>query len=246
MSAVRNLEQAGHRVGEALEHVVDEAHAQAEHAETSTGLDHRKLVMWIFIASECIFFAALMATFLVYKGKTPLTEGAEHLDLWVASSNTFILLFSSLTMVLSLQSIEQGKRGRMIFFLIATALLGLVFLGAPLALLLALSNPLGLNTEAIAAFFGQIFLGGQTFEYYELLVNGVSLDTNLFGATFFTLTGFHGAHVAVGVVWIIMLIVRALRGGITEHNHLAVELGGLYWHFVDLVWVVLFTIIYLI
>jgi heme/copper-type cytochrome/quinol oxidase subunit 3 len=119
-------------------------------------------------------------------------------------------------MVLSLQSIENGKKGRMIFFLIATALLGLVF------------------------------LGGQVFEYNELITNGISFDTNLFGSSFFTLTGFHGSHVFVGVIWITMLIIRALRGGITEHNHLAVELGGLYWHFVDLVWVVLFTIIYLI
>lgn len=214
--AVGELEQAGHRVGEALEHVVDEAHTEAVHAETSTGLDHRKLVIWVFIASETIFFAALMATYLVYRGKTPFAEGLEHLDLNVAAANTFILLSSSLTMVLSLQAIENGKKTRMIVLLIATAVLG------------------------------GLFLGGQAFEYNELIKNQISLDTNLFGATFFTLTGFHGAHVFVGVLWIIALIVRALRGGISEHNHLAVELGGLYWHFVDLVWVVLFTIIYLI
>jgi heme/copper-type cytochrome/quinol oxidase subunit 3 len=172
--------------------------------------------MWIFIASESIFFAALMATYLIYRGKTPFEEGLGHLDLNVASANTFILLASSLTMVLSLQSIENGKRGRMILFLILTAVLG------------------------------GLFLGGQAYEYYELLIHDVSIDTNLFGATFFTLTGFHGSHVAVGVLWIILLIIRALRGGVTQQNHLAVELGGLYWHFVDLVWVVLFTIIYLI
>jgi cytochrome c oxidase subunit 3/cytochrome o ubiquinol oxidase subunit 3 len=98
----------------------------------------------------------------------------------------------------------------------------------------------------LTVILGAMFLGGQALEYNELFQHGVSLDTNLFGATFFTLTGFHGAHVAVGALWIFMLIIRALRGGISEHNHLAVELGGLYWHFVDLVWVVLFTIIYLI
>lgn len=216
MSAVANLDKTGHHGAAAVEGAVDEAQAQAEHAETSTGLDHRKLVMWIFIASETIFFAALMATYLVYRGKTPYEEGLGHLNVWVASFNTFILLASSLTMVLSLQSIESGKKGRMIFFLILTAV------------------------------FGALFLGGQVFEYLELFNHEVSIDTNLFGATFFTLTGFHGSHVAVGVLWIVMLIIRALRGGINEHNHLAVELGGLYWHFVDLVWVVLFTIIYLI
>ncbi|MBI4672325.1 MAG: heme-copper oxidase subunit III [Chloroflexi bacterium] len=186
------------------------------HADTSTGLDHRKLVIWVFIASETIFFAALMATYLVYRGKTPRAEGLGLLDLNVAAINTFVLLFSSLTMVLALQSIENKNKRRMILLLLATA------------------------------FFGLVFLSGQVFEYNELLQHGVSIDTNLFGATFYTLTGFHGTHVFVGVIWITALIIRTLRGGINTQNHLAVELGGLYWHFVDLVWVVLFTIIYLI
>ena len=210
------MEHAASHAGDAIEHFIDEAHEQPLHAETSTGLDHRKLVMWIFIASETIFFAALMATFLIYKGSVPPEEGPEHLNIWVASANTFILLFSSLTMVLSLQSIENGNKKRMIFFLIATA------------------------------FWGLVFLGGQAFEYSELIANGISYDSNLWASSFFTLTGFHGTHVFVGVIWITALIIRALRGGISEHNHLSVELGGLYWHFVDLVWVVLFTIIYLI
>lgn len=216
MAAVGKLEQAGQHMGDAMETVVDEAHAQAEHAETTTGLDHRKLVMWIFIASETIFFAALMATYLVYRSRTPYADGLGHLDLNVASANTFILLASSLTMVLSLQAIESGNRTRMIVLLILTAALG------------------------------ALFLGGQAYEYTALFNEGTSIDTNLFGSTFFTLTGFHGAHVFVGIIWIVSLIIRALRGGVTQQNHLAVELGGLYWHFVDLVWVVLFTIIYLI
>lgn len=216
MSAVGKIEQTGHRIGESLEQVVNEQHAEAVHAETSTGLDHRKLVMWVFIASETIFFAALISAYLVYRGKTPYEEGLGLLELNVAAANTFILLASSLTMVLSLQSIENGKPGRLKFFLALTAILGLVF------------------------------IGGQVFEYNELLQHGVSIDTNLFGATFFTLTGFHGTHVFIGILWILALIFRAMRGGVTQHNHLAVELGGLYWHFVDLVWVVLFTIIYLI
>ena len=157
-----------------------------------------------------------MATYLVNRGKVTPEEGPEHLNLAVASFNTFILLFSSLTMVLALQSIEHAKKRRMIFFLVATA------------------------------FWGLVFLGGQAYEYYELIVNGITFDSNVWSSSFFALTGFHGTHVFVGVIWITMLIIRTLRGGIGEHNHLAVELGGLYWHFVDLVWVVLFTIIYLI
>lgn len=216
MAAVGKLEQGAHRAAESTEHVLDEAHAQELHAATSTGLDHRKLVMWVFIASETIFFAALMATYLINKGKVIPEEGPAHLNLAVASFNTFILLFSSLTMVLALQSIENAKKRRMIFFLVATA------------------------------FWGLVFLGGQIFEYSELIQNGISFDSNIWSSSFFALTGFHGTHVFVGVIWITMLIIRTLRGGVGEHNHLAVELGGLYWHFVDLVWVVLFTIIYLI
>ncbi|GIL16146.1 MAG: cytochrome o ubiquinol oxidase subunit III [Chloroflexota bacterium] len=211
MAAVGKLEQGARRADEPLEGVLI-----PEHAETSTGLDHRKVVMWVFIASESIFFAALMATYLVNRDKVSLEEGPGHLDLAVASFNTFILLFSSLTMVLALQAIERAKKGRMIFLLVATA------------------------------FWGLVFLGGQAFEYIELINNGITFDTNVWSSSFFALTGFHGTHVLIGIIWIAMLIIRALRGGISEHNHLAVELGGLYWHFVDLVWVVLFTIIYLI
>lgn len=220
MAAVQKLEHAGAKIGEGLEQVVDETHEQELHAATATGLDHRKLGVWAFIASETIFFAALIATYLVYRGKTPYEEGLEHLHtqdaLTVATVNTFILLASSLTMVLSLSAIERANKRRMIVFLILTAL------------------------------FGLVFLSGQAFEYSKLYSEGLTFDSNLFTSTFFTLTGFHGSHVFVGVIWITMLIIRALRGGIGEHNHLAVELGGLYWHFVDLVWVVLFTIIYLI
>jgi cytochrome c oxidase subunit III len=220
MSAMGQVERAGHQIGDALETAVDETHAQLVHAPTATGLDHRKLVMWVFIASETIFFAALIATYLVYRGKTPAEEGLAHLHnptaLTVASINTFVLLASSLWMVLSLSAIEQGKKRRMIVFL------------------------------ALTALFGLLFLGGQAYEYAHLAEQGITLDTNLFGATFYTLTGFHGSHVFIGVLWILALIIRGARGGIGEHNHLAVELGGLYWHFVDLVWVVLFTIIYLI
>lgn len=214
MAAIEHrLEHGASPLSNELE-AAQETHAL--HTETSTGLDHRKLGIWVFIASEVIFFASLIAAYLVYRGKTPHEEGLGLLDLNVASINTFILLASSFTMVMSLQSIADGKRRRMLLFLGLTALLGLVF------------------------------LGGQAYEYNELWRHGISINTNIFGATFFTLTGFHGSHVFIGVIWILFLIIRGVAGGITPDNHLAVELGGLYWHFVDLVWVVLFTLIYLI
>lgn len=190
--------------------------SQSATLETTTGLDSRKMGIWMFIASEVIFFTALISTYLRYRGETPYGQGLGHLELNVAAVMTFILLMSSFTMVSALAAIRDGNAQRMRLWLIGTALLGL------------------------------IFLGSQAFEWSLLFREGVFPSTNLFGATFFTTTGFHGSHVLVGVLWMIGVIVRASRGGVTPNNNLSVEMVGLYWHFVDLVWVVLFTVIYLI
>ena len=197
---------------------LDETAASQEHTvvETSTGLDSRKVGIWMFIASEVIFFTALISTFLLYRGQTPYSQGLGHLELNVAAVMTFILLMSSFTMVSSLAAIRDGNVQRMRMWLIATAVLGL------------------------------FFLGSQAFEWSLLFREGIFPSTNLFGATFFTTTGFHGSHVLVGVLWMIGVIARASKGGVTPQNNLSVEMVGLYWHFVDLVWVVLFTVIYLI
>lgn len=184
--------------------------------ETSTGLDSRKMGIWMFIASEVIFFTALISTYLLYRGNTPYAQGLGHLELNVAAVMTFILLMSSFTMVSALAAIRDGNQQKMRLWLIATALLGL------------------------------FFLGSQAFEWSLLFREGIFPSSNLFGATFFTTTGFHGSHVFVGVLWMIGVIARASRGGVTAKNNLSVEMVGLYWHFVDLVWVVLFTVIYLI
>ncbi len=195
-----------------------ESGASQEHAviATTTGLDSRKMGIWMFIASEVIFFTALISTYLLYRGQTPRQYGLAHLELNVAAVMTFILLMSSFTMVSALAAIRDGKPQQMRLWLAATAALGLVFLGS------------------------------QAFEWSLLFREGITPSTNLFGATFFTTTGFHGSHVFVGVLWIVAVIARALKGGVTPENNLSVEMVGLYWHFVDLVWVVLFTVIYLI
>ncbi len=193
-----------------------EHHEPEETHATSTGLDSRKLVIWLFIASEVLFFTSLIAIYLAYRPIVPRSQGLEHLNIWVASANTFILLMSSMTMVTALAAIRDGKSARMRLWLIATAVLGL------------------------------LFLSGQVYEYSLLFAEGILPNTNLFGATFFLTTGFHGTHVFIGVIWITSVLVRAWRGGVTPTNNLSVEMVGLYWHFVDIVWVVLFTVIYLI
>jgi cytochrome c oxidase subunit 3/cytochrome o ubiquinol oxidase subunit 3 len=96
------------------------------------------------------------------------------------------------------------------------------------------------------ALLGAVFLGGQFFEFTEFKHEGLGLTTNIFGSSFFTLTGFHGAHVTIGVIWLMSLLIMSLRGGIRKDQALNVEIAGLYWHFVDIVWIVIFTLVYLI
>ena len=185
-------------------------------AEISLGVDNQKLGIWALIGSEAVFFSALIVTYIVLRGRSitgPLPH--EILDVPLTAVNTFVLICSSLTMVSALAAIRAGVVRRLRFLLVATMVLGLVF------------------------------LSGQAFEFSSLASHGLSLSVNLFGASFFTLTGFHGAHVLAGVIWIGFVLARSLRGGITQEKHASVELVGLYWHFVDLVWIIIFTIVYL-
>jgi heme/copper-type cytochrome/quinol oxidase subunit 3 len=196
---------------------VAEAPLVLEHPHTSTGLDHRKLLMWAFLASDCMFFGTLIATYMVYKNRSidgPLPR--ETFDVPYTSVSAFVLLLSSLTMVLALASIQRGEERRMRIWLSATALLGCVF------------------------------LGGQFYEFTTFYKDGLSLSRNLFGSTFFTLTGFHGTHVAIGVFWLLSLVTHSFRGRLHQEHSLLVEIAGLYWHFVDIVWILIFTLVYLI
>ena len=194
------------------------AHATtADHLETSTGLDNRKLLMWLFLASDCLFFGSFIAAYLLYRGRSLVGPYPEDLfDIPFTSVSAFILLMSSVTMVLALAAIQRGNVRNMKIWLFTTAMLG------------------------------TLFIAGQVFEFTEFNHEGLSLSTNLFGTTFFVLTGFHGAHVTVGVLILLSLFVVSMRGGIQQKDSLAIELAGLYWHFVDIVWIVIFTLVYLI
>jgi cytochrome c oxidase subunit 3/cytochrome o ubiquinol oxidase subunit 3 len=201
--------------------------ADAGHLETNTGLDNRKLLMWLFLASECLFFGSLIGTYLLYRNRSvgpPFPTDTEYngvlyegiYDIPFTSVSSFILLMSSVTMVLALAAIQRGDHKQLRIWLVTTALLGM------------------------------LFLGGQAFEFTDFHNEGLSLSTNLFGTTFFVLTGFHGAHVSVGVLILLSLFVMSIRGRLGEEKSLNVELAGLYWHFVDIVWIVIFTLIYLV
>lgn len=194
------------------------AHAVAtDHLETSTGLDNKKLLMWLFLASDCLFFGSFIAAYLLYRGRSLEGPYPEDLfDIPFTSVSAFVLLMSSVTMVLALAAIQRGNVRNMRIWLFTTALLG------------------------------TLFIAGQAYEFTEFYHEGLTLSTNLFGTTFFVLTGFHGAHVTVGVFILMSMFIVSLRGGITQKNSLTVELAGLYWHFVDIVWIVIFTLVYLI
>lgn len=184
---------------------------------TATGVPHRKLLMWTFIGSECMLFGSLITAYLVYRGRSvtgPYPE--ELLNIPFITVTTFVLLMSSLCMVLALSAVQRDSRGGSRLWLLMTALLGLVF------------------------------LGGQVYEFSHFVHEGLGLSQNLFSATFFLLTGTHGAHVAIGVTWLLSLLGLELRGKLGSEHAEIVEVAGLYWHFVDVVWIVLFTVIYLL
>lgn len=198
----------------------DPGHGTDDHPPTSTGIDHKKLLMWLFLASDCMFFGSLIATYMIYRGRSeevgvgPFPH--ELIDIPYTSVSAFVLLMSSLTMVLALAALQRSDLRGSRIWLAGTTLLG------------------------------TIFLGGQWFEFTEFYHEGLSLSTNMYGATFFTLTGFHGFHVFIGVLWLATLLFVSLRGGLKQEDSLDLEIAGLYWHFVDIVWIIIFTLVYLI
>jgi heme/copper-type cytochrome/quinol oxidase subunit 3 len=184
---------------------------------TSTGQDTRKIAFWTFIGSECLLFGSLIATYLSYEGKSVVGPTPEEiLNIPLTSVSTFVLLMSSLAMVLALAAVSTGQARYAKVWLATTA---------------------GLGT---------IFLGFQVWEFTSFVHEGLKISTNLFGSTFYVLTGCHGLHVAVGVIWLSTLLILSFRGKLGPEKAMNVEIAGLYWHFVDVVWIVIFTVVYLI
>ena len=197
--------------------MAEAAVAHDDHHYTATGLNNWKVGFWTFIGSECLFFGTLLSTYMVYKGAA--LQGPYPLDVFdipLTTISTFVLLMSSLAMVLALDGVQRGNKK-----------LALPWLGTVIV-------------------FGSIFLGFQYYEFTHFVHEGLTLQQSVFGSTFFVLTGFHGAHVTVGVIWMITLFVMALRDKLPPAKALSVEIAGLYWHFVDIVWIVIFVLVYLI
>jgi cytochrome c oxidase subunit 3 len=216
------------------------------HPPTATGLDHKKVAIWAFIGSECMLFASLISTYMIYKGRSVVGPYPHEacpagpppgcpvprppiLDIPVTSASTFVLLMSSLAMVLALAAVEEKDTP--------------VPAGAGRWDRALRSSKLWLFTTAL---LGLAFLGFQAFEFTSFVHEGLTIRTNLFGSTFFTLTGFHGAHVAAGVLWLSTLLAIDMKRGLRPRDAVNVDLCALYWHFVDVVWIAIFTLVYLI
>jgi heme/copper-type cytochrome/quinol oxidase subunit 3 len=189
-----------------------------------------------------MLFASLISTYLIYKGRSivgpfpheTFTNEAGRvfpaiLDIPVTSASTFVLLMSSLAMVLGLQAVQLR--------------------GTPLPDGASWWTRIQRNSQlwiGMTAFLGAVFLGFQAFEFTAFVREGLTIKTNLFGSTFFTLTGFHGAHVTVGVLWLMSLLYIDRKRGLGPKDELIVDIAALYWHFVDVVWIAIFTLVYLI
>jgi len=205
----------------------DVAHADGQHdVHEGTGIDNRKLGMWVFLSSEFMFFGALISNYMLFKGRdysaffprgVPVILPRDLYDIPFTSVSSFVLLMSSLTMVLAHDALASGDQNRTRIWLAATGMLG------------------------------SVFIGGQVFEFTEFIQQGMTISSNPAASAFFMLTGFHGAHVFLGILMLLSLYgISRRQGGLTQAQGLNVELVGLYWHFVDIIWIVIFTIVYLI
>ena len=187
----------------------------------TTSLSNEKLTMWTFLGSDCLLFGALISTYLLLRNRVPLSgeaplAAAELFDIPFTSVSSFVLLMSSLTMVLAVSSITRGEMERCKLWLLTTAALG------------------------------GVFIAGQVYEFTSFYREGLGYTVSISSSAFYTLTGFHGVHVSLGIIMLVTLWVMASRGLLGPDRAETVEIIGLYWHFVDIVWIVIFAVVYLI
>jgi heme/copper-type cytochrome/quinol oxidase subunit 3 len=205
------------------------AHADEHHDPyTSTGIPTKKVLMWVFLGSDCMFFGTLISTHLIYR-KISATVNGKYLDveqifdIELTSFSTFILLASSLFMALAVSAIHKGNLTSTRWMLLGTII------------------------------FGAIFLACQVYEFthfayapgHELTLSSYQGDPHVFGSTFYVLTGTHGTHVAIGVFWLLGWLAYSFTGKMSTADAMDIECCGLYWHFVDIVWIIIFPVVYL-
>ena len=202
----------------AVQDAVESHDDHGDHAhQTSTGLSNNKLAMWLFLGSECLLFGGLISTYMLYRGRHSANGGPDQFwDIPFTSASSFVLLMSSLTMVLAVSAAKRGDDRNTNLWLTVTAVLG------------------------------SLFVAGQVYEFTTFYREGLGYTTSLFASSFYTLTGFHGVHVSVGVIMLLATVGMSIKKRIPGDKAEVVELVGLYWHFVDIVWILIFTLVYLI
>jgi cytochrome c oxidase subunit III len=198
--------------------VADAALREHEAGHRPGGISTSLLGMVLFIASEVMFFGGLFGAYFTIRSAATQWPPPEtpHLETWYAAILTATLVSSSVTMQFGVWAIRKNDQRRLVLWLAVTLVLGVAF------------------------------LAGQANEYRQLIEEGMTLSSGVFGSTFFTLTGFHGAHVAGGAAFIVIVLLRARSGQFTARHHDTVEMASYYWHFVDVVWIGLFSTIYLL
>lgn len=200
----------------------DHAHHVLTPEEIARSNDNQKFATWLYLASEVVIFSIMIVGYIIFRINEPESVRNLHRELGIAlvTINTFILLASSYAMVMGLRSMQMGNRQGMMRWIGLTALLGTVFL------------------------IGQ-YIEYAELAHLEITLQGLHPEFSGWGMRFYAPTAFHGAHVLVGVLWALLVLYRGSKGRY-DHNPIGIEIFGLYWHFVDVVWIMLFTFIYLI
>ncbi|HEY1583302.1 MAG TPA: cytochrome c oxidase subunit 3 family protein [Chthoniobacterales bacterium] len=187
------------------------------------------LGMWIFLATEVLFFGGLFLSYTVYRYLYPsvFAAASRHTEVILGGANTAILLFSSTLMALGVRAAQLGRRKHLVWLLLGTALFGIIFMGVK-------------GFEYYKDYTEHVF-PGPTFQWHE----GNPAAAELFFWLYYAMTGLHAIHVTVGISLMLILALLAWRGRFENGNYMPVEVAGLYWHFVDIVWVFLFPLLYL-
>lgn len=212
-----------------------------DHATSSSALAHQfdsleqqreasTLGMWVFLVTEVLFFGGLFTSYIVYRSLNPFAfaEVSRHLDIALGTINTAVLICSSFTMALAVYGAQIGKRRMIVGFLILTILLGLVFIG--------------IKFYEYYQKFVEHLVPGSSFSFPAPYMQ----EAEMFFSLYFAMTGLHALHMIIGVGLLTWLILLARRGRFTPEYHSPVELTGLYWHFVDIIWIFLYPLLYLI
>ena len=217
-------------------------HAAAMEAPTrreiGAGVYSEKLGMWVFLGSEVLFFTALIGSYIILRFGSPesFADPGEILNIPVTAVNTFLLICSSVMMVKAFACVHDGDQKGLKLYLVATVFIGATFVSVQVFEYVSLVHE---------GFLPSGYADGSHFA--ELAAAGdLPASVNIYGSSFYTMTSFHGFHVTMGVICMAYVTIKAFQGKYTQTDHRGIEVIGLYWHFVDLVWIILFTIVYLV